>query len=102
MPWERTFEQVKQDVSDALQVITSGLLFTLMSCNGGVSGSPSQIFAVLVRNMITLTIHVTLGETKINNVDSIACRLSCSDKEVIGLDIAMNNSLGVDLLEMVH
>ena len=89
-------------MSDALQVITSGLLFTLMSCNGGVSGSSSQIFAVLVRNMIALTIHVTLSETKINNVDSVARRLSRSDKEVIRLYIAMNNSLGVDLLEMVH
>ena len=89
-------------MSYALQVITSGLLFTLMSCNGGISGSSSQIFAVLVRNMIALTIHVTLSETKINNVDSVARRLSRSDKEVIRLYIAMNNSLGVDLLEMVH
>ena len=89
-------------MSDTLQVIASGLLFTLMSCNGGVSGSSSQIFAVLVRNMIALTIHVTLSETKINNVDSVARRLSRSDKEVIRLYIAMNNSLGVDLLEMVH
>ena len=89
-------------MSDTLQVITSGLLFTLMSCNGGVSGSSSQIFSVLVRNMIALTIHVTLSETKINNVDTVARRLSSSDKEVIRLYIAMNNSLGVDLLEMLH
>ena len=89
-------------MSYALQVITSGLLFTLMSCNGGISGSSSQIFAVLIRNMIALTIHVTLSETKINNVDSVARRLSSSDKEVIRLYIAMNNSLGVDLLEMFH
>ena len=73
-----------------------------MSCNGGVSGSSSQIFAVLIRNMIALTIHVTLSETKINNVDSVARRLSSSDKEVIRLYITMNNSLGVDLVEMVH
>ena len=89
-------------MSYALQVITSGLLFTLMSCNGGISGSSSQIFAVLVRNMITLTIHVTLSETKINNVDSVASRFSSSDKEVIRLDITVNNSLGMDLLEMFH
>ena len=52
--------------------------------------------------MIALTIHVALGETKINNVDEVAGRLGRSDKEVIGLDITMDNSLGVDLLEMFH
>ena len=52
--------------------------------------------------MIALTIHVTLSETKINNVETVARRLSSSDKEVIRLYIAMNNSLGVDLLEMLH
>ena len=52
--------------------------------------------------MIALTIHVALGETKINNVDEVAGRLGRSDKEIIGLDITMDNSLGVDLLEMFH
>ena len=89
-------------MSYALQVITSGLLFTLMSCNGRISGSSSQIFAVLVRNMITLTIHVTLSETKINNVDSVASRFSSSDKEVIRLDITMDDPLSMNFLEVLH
>ena len=89
-------------MSDAFQVIASGLFFTLMSCNRGVSGCSSQIFSVLVRNVIALTIHVTLGETKINDIDKVAGRLSRSDKEIVGLDITMDNSLGMDLLEMFH
>ena len=62
-------------MSDALQVITSGLLFTLMGRNGGVSGGSSQILAILVGNMISLTIHVALGETKVNDVHEVAGRL---------------------------
>ena len=62
-------------MSDALQVITSGLLFTLMGRNGGVSGGSSQILAILVGNMISLTIHVTLGETKVDDVHEVAGRL---------------------------
>ena len=62
-------------MSDALQVIASGLLFTLMGRNGGVSGGSSQILAILVGNMISLAIHVALGETKVNDVHEVAGRL---------------------------
>ena len=61
-------------MSDALQVITSGLLFTLMGRNGGVSGGSSQILAILVGDMISLTIHVALGKTKVDDVHEVAGR----------------------------
>ena len=89
-------------MADAFQIIASGLLFTLMGRNGGVSGGSSQILAILVGNMISLTIHVALSKTKVNDVDEVACGLCRSDKEVIRFHITMDDSLGVDLLEMFH
>ena len=89
-------------MADTFQIIASGLLFSLMGCNGGISGGSSQIFTILVWNMVTLTIHVALGKTKVNDVDEVAGGFCRSDEEVIRLHITMNDSLGVDLLEMFH
>ena len=89
-------------MSNALQVIASGLLLALMGRNGGVSGGSSQIFAVLVGNMVALTVHVALGEPKVDDVDEIAGGLSRADEEVIGLDVTVDDSLGVNLLEVLH
>lgn len=102
LPWERAFKQVEQDVADTFQIIASGLFFTLMGRNGGISGGTSQILSILVWNMISLTIHVALGKTKVNDVDEVTGGLGRSDEEVIRLHITMDNSLGVDLLEMFH
>ena len=52
--------------------------------------------------MLTLTIHVTFGKTEINNVYCVTIRFSATNEEVIWLDITMNNSLSMDLLEMLH
>ena len=89
-------------MADTFQIIASGLLFSLMGCNGGISGGSSQIFTILVWNMVTLTIHVALGKTKVNDVDEVAGGFCRSDEEVIRLHITMDDSLGVDLLEVVH
>ena len=47
-----------------------------------------------------MTIHVALGESKIDNINSVTGMLSCSDQKVIRFDIAVNNSLFVDLLDV--
>jgi len=52
--------------------------------------------------MLTLTIHITFGKTEINNVYCVTGRFSATNEEVIWFDIAMNNSLSMDLLEMFH
>ena len=73
-----------------------------MGRNRGVSGGSCQIFTVFVGNMVTLTIHIALSETKVNDVDEVACGLSWTDEEVIGLNVTMDDSLGVNLLEVLH
>ena len=59
-------------MTNAFQIIASGLLLSLMGRNGGISGGTSQIFAILVWDMVSLTIHIALSKTKVNDVDEVA------------------------------
>jgi len=89
-------------VADTFEIVTSGLLLALMSGNRGISSSTSQILTILIWDMLTGAILVALGKTEIDDVDLVSCRLSSSDEKVIRLDIAMDDSLGMNLLKMVH
>ena len=50
--------------------------------------------------MFPFTVHVVLGETKINHVNVISCMLSSADQEVVWLDISVNDALLVYLLNV--
>ena len=52
--------------------------------------------------MLALTVLVTFCETKVNDKDLVTVKLSAADQEVIRLDIAMDNSLFMDLLKVAH
>jgi len=48
--------------------------------------------------MDTLRILIAFSKAKINNIDVIFGRFSASDQEIIGLNIPMNDSLFMTLL----
>ena len=98
LPRQLTLDEVEQDVADRLQIVTSGLLNALVGGNGGVSGGTGQVLAILVGNVLAIAVLVALCETEINNVDVVTGRIRTTDKEVIRLDITMDNALLVDLL----
>ena len=52
--------------------------------------------------MFTGAILVAFGKTEVNNVDVVTGRFSGANQEIIRLDISMDNSLGVNLLEVLH
>jgi hypothetical protein len=52
--------------------------------------------------MFTGAILVAFGKTEVNNVDVVTGRFSGANQEIIRLDISMDNSLGVNLLEVFH
>jgi len=52
--------------------------------------------------MLTFTIFKAFSETKIDNVNTIARRLSSTNQKVIRLDIAMDDALPVDLLDALN
>ena len=70
-----------------------------MRRNRGVPGSASQIFAVFVGNVDTLDVFVALGQAKVNDVDAVASRVCPANQKVVWLDVAMDDSLLVDLLD---
>lgn len=70
-----------------------------MSVDGSIAGSAGQVLVLTVRNVeVRLRITVLLGQAEINDVDLIAA-LADAHEEVIGLNVAVNERLGVDVLD---
>ena len=69
-----------------------------MSRDRGVPSRACQILSIFVRNVLTLAILVALGQSEVDDVDVVACRIGSSDQEVIRFDIPMNDSLFMDFL----
>ena len=69
-----------------------------MSGDGRVSSRASQVLPVLVRDVLALAIFVALGEAEVNNVDVVTGSLCASNQEVIRLDVSMDDSLFMHLL----
>ena len=85
-------------MTNGLQVVSSGLLYALVRRNGGVSGRSSQVLAILVRDVLTLTVFVALGEAEVDDVDVVFGGLCAADQEVVWLDVSVDDPLFMDLL----
>jgi len=73
-----------------------------MSGDGGISGGSCQVFPVLVGDVHTLSVLVALSKTEIDNVDVVTCSVSASNQEIVWLDITMDQSLFMHLLDTTH
>lgn len=70
-----------------------------MGVDGGVTSGTSQVLVLSVRDVeVSLRVAVLLGETEINHVDLVAT-LADAHEEVVGLDVAVDEALGVDVLD---
>lgn len=70
-----------------------------MGVDGGVTGGTSQVLVLSVRDVeVSLRVAVLLGETEINHVDLVAA-LADAHEEIVGLDVAVDEALGVDVLD---
>ena len=98
LPREGALEQVEQNVADGFEIITTRLLNTLVCVDGGVASGSSQVFAVLVRNVLALRVLEALGQSEINDVDIVFGDLSAANKEVVRLDVSVNYALFVHFL----
>jgi len=97
LPRERTAEEVEEDVTDGFKIVTTGLFNTKVSADGAVTSSTSQVLTLLVGDVLmSLGVTVLLGETKVDDVD-VVTTLASAHQEVVGLDIAMEEVLGVDV-----
>ena len=70
-----------------------------MGVDGGVTSGTSQVLVLSVRDVeVGLGVPVLLGETKVDHVDLVAS-LANTHEEVVGLDVAVDEALGVDVLD---
>ena len=62
----------------------------------GVPASASHVFALSVRDVATLFVHVQLGKSKVNHKD-FALVLSRTHDEILRLDVSMDHALLMNL-----
>jgi hypothetical protein len=97
LPGKRTTAEVEHDIAQRFHIVTARLLDTEMSVDTGVTGSSSEVLVLTVRNVeVSLGVTVFLRETKINHVDLVTT-LANTHQEVVGLDITVDEGLGVDV-----
>ena len=69
-----------------------------MRGNRRISSRTCQILAILVGNVLALAVLVALGQAEIDNVDVVTRGLRPSNQEIIRLNVSMDYSLFVHLL----
>ena len=70
-----------------------------MCVDGGITSSARQVLVLTVRDVeVCLRVPVLLRQTEVYHVDLVA-PLANPHKKVVGLDIAMDEGLGVDILD---
>lgn len=69
-----------------------------MGVDGGISRGPSEPFALSVLDMLSSRTHKLLGESEIDNENSVGIS-SVPDREVVWLDISVDDSSRVDILD---
>lgn len=70
-----------------------------MCVDGGVARRASQVLAVLVGDVLTLAVFITLCQSEVNDVNLIFRLVRSADQEVIGLDVTVDYSLLVHFLD---
>ena len=95
LPRQSSLDEVQQDVADSLQVVSSGLLNSLVRGDGGIPSRACQILAVLVGNVLALAVLVALGQTEIDNVDVVTRGLRTTNQEIIRLNVSMADAFAM-------
>jgi len=72
---------------------------TQVGVDGSITGGARKVLVLTVWDVeVCLGVPVLLGQTEVDDVDLVTS-LSNAHEEVVGLDIAVNEALGVDVLD---
>lgn len=99
LPRQRALQQIEQHVTDCFKIVASGLLDALVGVDAGIPGRAREVLAVLVRDVLALAVLEALSETEVDDVDLIFRLVRSSNQEVVWLNVAVNDSLLVHLLD---
>lgn len=89
-------------MANRFEAVSSGLLVTNVSVQGGVSSCSCEIFTVFERYVLSVAGLVALSQTKINNVDGVFGSFRSSSHEIIGLDVSVDDSFFVNYLNSLE
>jgi len=91
LPRQTSPQEVHENVTQCLQVVSSGLFPAQMGVDAHVACSARQRFAFSVRNMLLgLGVTILLGHAKVDDVDNIGgLGAGAADEEVVRFDVAV-------------
>lgn len=100
LPRQTAAEEVHEDVAQSLEVISTTLFATQMGVDGHVTGGSAERLALTVGDMLLrLWVTVLLGHAEVDDVDNVGSfGAGAADKEVVGLDVAVDQVLLMDCL----
>lgn len=102
LPWQLSFQEVKENVANGLEAVSSGLLVSNVSVQRRVSRRTSQVLPVLERNMLSVAGLIALRQAEVNNVDGVLGGLGASSHEVVRLNVSVNYSFFVNYLNSLE
>lgn len=68
-----------------------------MSVDGSVSGGSGEVLALSVRDVLSVSLNVSFGESKVQNENFVGSFIQ-SDTKVIWLDVSVNEISVVNIL----
>mmetsp|Transcript_49756 Transcript_49756/g.158932 ORF Transcript_49756/g.158932 Transcript_49756/m.158932 type:complete len:260 (-) Transcript_49756:839-1618(-) len=99
LPGQAAAEEVHEHVPQGLEVVATALLDTQMRVDGSVARGPRQVLVLPVRDvLVRLRVAVLLRQPEIDDVHLVR-PLPQPHKEVIRLDVAVNEALRVHVLD---
>ena len=99
LPGQGAAQEVQQHVAERLDVVPPALLDAEVGVNAGVARSACEVFVLAVGDVdVGLRVPVLLGQAKIDDVDLVG-PLAQAHEEVVGLDVAVDEALGVHVLD---
>jgi hypothetical protein len=99
LPGQRALQEVENDMTNGLEVISARLLVAKMGVHGGVSGGTREVLTISEGNVLAVGRLVALGESKIDDIDRVLGLVIAANQEVVGLNVTMNDALLVDDLD---
>jgi len=102
LPWKRSTQEVEQNVSNSLQVVSSRLLITNVCVERSVTGRTSQILTLTEGNVFVLAVLVALSQTEINDINVVLCAFGSAYQEVVRFDIPMDNPFFMHFLNALN
>ena len=95
LPWQTPTDEIHEDVTEGLQIVTARLFNANVCVDAGVSGSTGEVFVLPVGNvLVTSGIAVFFGKAKVDDVND-GLSFAKADEEVVGFDVAMDEGFGV-------